>query len=70
MFIDCNDIIAKHGSVVGMIEDDILFYLMSRGIDYNSAIKLYIKGFLFSSEKADLDIRNKIFKIIDMYWRW
>ncbi len=69
MFIDTYDAVAKHGSVVGTVNDDIMFYLMSRGINYNEALKLVIKGYLFSNVIKDLNVRARIFKVIDMYWR-
>ena len=69
MFIDCDDIEARHGSVVGTFKDDMVFYLMSRGISYNDAIKLLIKGYLFSNVDADNSLKEKIINIIDMYWR-
>ena len=69
MFIDCDDIEARHGSVIGTFKDDMVFYLMSRGIEYNDAIKLLIKGYLFSNINADSSLREKILNVIDMYWR-
>lgn len=68
MFIDLEDVVAKHGSVIGTIKDDLIFYLMSRGIEYNEALKLIIKGYLFSNGNYDYDLRSKILKMIDMYW--
>jgi len=47
----------------------MVFYLMSRGIEYNDAIKLLIKGYLFSNINADSSLREKILNVIDMYWR-
>jgi len=69
MFIDLDNVVAKHGSVVGTIREEMIFYLMSRGIEYNEAVKLIIKGYLFSNGQFDYDLRSKVFKIIDMYWR-
>lgn len=69
MFIDCDDIEARHGSVIGTFKDDMVFYLMSRGIEYNDAIKLLVKGYLFSNIDADSSLREKILNVIDMYWR-
>lgn len=69
MFIDCDDIEARHGSVIGTFKDDLVFYLMSRGIEYNDAIKLLVKGYLFSNVDADSNLREKILNVIDMYWR-
>lgn len=68
MFIDTDDVVASHGSFIGTIRDDIIFYLMSRGISYNDALKLVIKGYLFSNINADADIRSRIYKVMDMYW--
>lgn len=69
MFIDCDDIEAKHGSVIGTFKDDLVFYLMSRGIEYNEAIKLLVKGYLFSNVDKISDLREKILGVIDKYWR-
>ena len=69
MFIDTFDVVAKHGSVIGTVDDETMFYLMSRGITYNEALKLVIKGYLLSNINVDFNIRAKIIKIIDMYWR-
>ena len=69
MFIDCDDIEARHGSVIGTFKDEMVFYLMSRGIEYNDCIKLLVKGYLFSNIDADASLREKIFNVIDMYWR-
>ena len=69
MFIDCDDIEARHGSVIGTFKDEMLFYLMSRGIEYEDALKLLIKGYLFSNIDADTSLRERILNVIDMYWR-
>lgn len=41
-----NDIKASHGAALGQVPIDTLFYLMSRGIDRNKAIKLITIGTL------------------------
>lgn len=69
MFIDCDDIEARHGSVIGTFKDDMVFYLMSRGIEYNDAVKLLVKGYLFSNIDTDSGLREKILNVIDKYWR-
>lgn len=69
MFIDCDDIEARHGSVIGTFKDEMVFYLMSRGIEYNDALKLLVKGYLFSNIDTDNSLREKILNVIDMYWR-
>ena len=69
MFIDLDDVIAKHGSVIGTFKEDQVFYLMSKGISYNDTVKLLIKGYLLSKIRVNVDIRMKIMDIIDRYWR-
>ena len=69
MYIDCDDVEARHGSVIGTFKDDLVFYLMSRGIEYSDSIKLLIKGYLLSNVDTDSNLREKIFNVIDMYWR-
>lgn len=62
--IDENDVVADHSALIGRFSDEELFYLKSRGIDHNSAIKLLVKGFLLDSiEDERLD------NIIKKYWR-
>ena len=68
MFIDCDDIEARHGSVIGTFKDDLIFYLMSRGIQYNEAVKLLVKGYLLSNIENDGYLREKILNVIDKYW--
>ena len=68
MFIDCDDIEARHGSVIGTFKDEMVFYLMSRGIEYNDCIKLLVKGYLFSNIDSMNEIREKMIDVIDMYW--
>ena len=69
MFIDLDDVVAKHGSVIGTFKDDQLFYLMSKGITYQDSLKLLIKGYLLSNIDVNLELRQKILEIIEMYWR-
>ena len=69
MFIDLEDVEARHGSVVGTFKDDQVFYLMSKGINYNEALRLLIKGYILSNVEVNLDVRKKIMDIIEMYWR-
>lgn len=69
MYIEEDDVIAKHGSVIGKFSDEELFYLQTRGINESDALKLLIKGLIFSNIKVDLDKRAKIFNIINQKWR-
>jgi len=44
--IENNDVHASHASAIGPVDPDQLFYLMSRGFSYESALDLIIKSFL------------------------
>jgi Fe-S cluster assembly scaffold protein SufB len=44
--IDEYDVIASHGASIGAINEDELYYLMSRGLTYESAEKLIVSGFV------------------------
>lgn len=44
--IDCDDIEANHACAIGSLNDDHLFYLLSRGIPLNDAKKLITYGYL------------------------
>ena len=46
LLIDEYDVKAGHGATVGKIEEDVLYYLMSRGLNKKEAEKLIINGFL------------------------
>ena len=69
MFIDIDDVEAKHGSIIGSFKEDYIFYLMSKGISYSDALKLLIKGYLLLNIGGYFDLRQKIMEIINMYWR-
>ncbi|MFZ2153014.1 MAG: SufD family Fe-S cluster assembly protein [Microgenomates group bacterium] len=44
--IECNEVRASHAASVGRIDEEQLFYLMSRGLARPEAVKLIIKAFL------------------------
>ena len=69
MFIDLEDVEAKHGSIIGTFKDEDIFYIMSKGINYNDALKLLIKGYILANVLPNHEIRKKIIDIIDRYWR-
>ena len=68
LYIDCDDVEASHSALIGKFSDEEMFYMQSRGIDYENALKLLITGFL-SSDITDKNILNKINKNIKKYWR-
>ena len=69
MFIDLDDASAKHGSIIGTFKEEDIFYLMNKGISYNDTLKLLVKGYLFSNLGEHTHLREKVFDIINMYWR-
>jgi len=43
--IGANDVRCTHGATVGQVEEEYIFYLMSRGINRTEAVKLIVDGF-------------------------
>lgn len=58
---------AGHAATVGKLEEEQLFYLMSRGLSLEDAEKLIVQGFLrpVLDEIEDEELRNKIVELID-----
>ncbi len=44
--ISTDDIQASHGNAIGQVDQDSLFYLMARGLDYQNAERILVEGFL------------------------
>ena len=65
MYIDEEDVEARHGSVIGRFSDDDIFYIMSRCISYRVAIILLIKGFILSNLTLDDKRVKDIIDIIE-----
>lgn len=68
LYIDSLDVEASHSALIGKFSDEEMFYIQSRGIDYENALKLLITGFLVS-DINDKKILKEINKNIDKYWR-
>ena len=68
LYIDSSDVSASHSALIGRFSDEEMFYMQSRGIDYENAIKLLIIGFL-TSDINDKKILKEINKNIQKYWR-
>jgi Fe-S cluster assembly protein SufD len=64
--ISANDVKAFHGATVGALDDENLFYIMSRGLDRTTAERLVTLGFLepaiarFSSETVREHLRSAL----------
>lgn len=65
MFIGEESTNAVHSSVIGSINEDDLFYMMSRGIDYNTCVGLIIKGMILSNLNVNMEYKEKILRILD-----
>lgn len=65
MYIGEETTTAIHSSVIGSVNEDNLFYLMSRGINYNESINLIIKGMILSNINVNMEYREKILKLLD-----
>lgn len=65
MFIKEISTTASHSSIIGSISENDLFYLMCKGIDYETSIKLIIKGIILSNINAPIEYREKILNILN-----
>ena len=65
MYIDEDDVEARHGSVIGTFSEDTIFYLMSRGIPREKALELLIKGHILSPLDFAFDFKQKILENIN-----
>ncbi len=64
MYTHDNSTTAIHASVIGNIDGDDLFYLMSRGINYKDSLNLIITGIILGNINVPDDYRQKIIDIL------
>ena len=66
--IYADDVKCSHGSASGSLNEDSIFYLMSRGLNYQEAKELLINGFLLDvvEKITDLEIKNLIKNMIGL----
>ena len=64
--IYADDVKCSHGSTSGNLDEDAIFYLMSRGLNFQQSRKLLINGFLLDvvEKITDLEIKNLINNIM------
>ena len=64
--IYADDVKCSHGSASGSLNEESIFYLMSRGLNYNQARELLINGFLLDvvEKITDSEIKNLIKNMI------
>ncbi len=53
----CNDVVCGHGSTVGQLQEEHLYYLMSRGLPKDRAERLLVRGF-FAEAIDRLPVRD------------
>jgi len=64
--IYADDVKCSHGSASGSLNEDSIFYLMSRGLNYQQARELLINGFLLDvvEKITDSEVKNLIKNLI------
>lgn len=69
MFIDEEDVDARHASYIGKFKEDEIFYLMTRGLSLKESIKLLVKGYILSNINVEEELEKIIINDINKYWR-
>ena len=66
--IYADDVKCSHGSASGSLDENSIFYLMSRGLSYQQSKELLINGFLLDviEKITDLEIKNLVKNIIGL----
>ena len=64
--IYADDVKCSHGSASGDLNQSSIFYLMSRGLNYNQAREMLINGFLLDvvEKITDFEVRNLVKNLI------
>ncbi|MCB0407344.1 MAG: Fe-S cluster assembly protein SufD [Bdellovibrionales bacterium] len=60
-----DDVKANHGSAIGRLDEDQLFYLMSRAVDRSMATKILAKGFV---DEVLLKVRSNSLRTVAHHW--
>lgn len=63
LLIDNYDVISNHAAYIGKFKDEMLFYLMSRGISKKSSYDLLIRSFLINGLTNNEDISKLVEEI-------
>ena len=64
--IDANDVRASHGATTSKIDEEYIFYLMSRAIPRNTAIRMVVEGFFHKvfDRMYNERVREKLFNAV------
>ena len=67
LLIDENEVTAGHAASIGQVDPEDMYYLMSRGLDQETAERLVIRGFLGAviAEIPISSVRQEIIKVLD-----
>lgn len=66
LIVKVDDVSASHGGTVGEVDEDLVFYMRTRGIDRETAIRILVEGFfepvinLFEDEHLEALVRERI----------
>lgn len=64
--IDANDVRASHGATIGKIDEEYVFYLMSRGVPRNTAVRMVVEGFFYKvfDRMYNKRVKEKLFQAV------
>lgn len=67
LLIDENEVTAGHAASIGQVDPEDMYYLMSRGLDKDTAERLVIRGFLGAviAEIPVKEVRENIISVLD-----
>lgn len=67
LLIDENDVTAGHAASIGQVDPEDMYYLMSRGIDKDTAERLVVRGFLGAviGEIPVKEVRDEMIAVIE-----
>lgn len=67
LLIDENEVTAGHAASIGQVDPEDMYYLMSRGIDQQTAERLVIRGFLGAviTEIPSKQVRQELIDVLD-----
>ncbi len=66
VLVSADDVSASHGGTVGELDEDVIFYMQSRGLDRVSAVRVIVEGFFeplisqLQDEPLEAVVRAKI----------
>ena len=65
--VDENEVTAGHAASIGQVDPEDMYYLMSRGLDQDTAERLVIRGFLGAviTEIPVKEVRDEMISVTD-----